>query len=100
MEAQPLPQAPADAPRADLLVYGARLLATMDATMDAGPREIEGGWVAVTAGFISGVGGLAIRILRSLPRVNASTPQAASSPPAWSTRITTSSRTSPAPIPP
>ena len=37
---------------ADLLVRGARLLATMDADR----RELAGGWVAVTDGLVSGVG--------------------------------------------
>jgi len=39
--------------RADLLVAGADLVATVDDTR----REIAGGWVAVTDGVISGVGG-------------------------------------------
>jgi cytosine/adenosine deaminase-related metal-dependent hydrolase len=39
-------------PRADLLVTGARLVATCD----EGRRELAGGWVAVTGGLISGVG--------------------------------------------
>ena len=39
--------------RADLLVTDAELVATVD---DA-RREIAGGWVAVTGGVISGVGG-------------------------------------------
>src|ERR1700734_3227137 len=38
---------------ADLLVRNAKLVATCDA---AG-RELAGGWVAVTGGFVSGVGG-------------------------------------------
>jgi cytosine/adenosine deaminase-related metal-dependent hydrolase len=37
---------------ADLLVTGAKLVATCD----AGRRELPGGWVAVTGGLISGVG--------------------------------------------
>jgi cytosine/adenosine deaminase-related metal-dependent hydrolase len=41
--------------RADLLVTDADLVATVD---DA-RREIPGGWVAVTGGLISGVGGVA-----------------------------------------
>jgi len=40
-------------PRADLLVRGARLLVTCD---DTG-RELAGGWVAVTDGLVSAVGG-------------------------------------------
>src|SRR3954466_5115952 len=40
-------------PRADLLITDAELVATVD---DA-RREIAGGWVAVTGGAISGVGG-------------------------------------------
>jgi cytosine/adenosine deaminase-related metal-dependent hydrolase len=44
--------APAPVP-ADLLVVGAELVATMDDER----REIAGGWVAVTDGLISGVGG-------------------------------------------
>ena len=44
---------PSDAPaRADLVVRGARCVATVDAER----REIAGGWVAVTDGLISGVG--------------------------------------------
>ena len=39
--------------RADLLITDAELVATVD---DA-RREIAGGWVAVTGGAISGVGG-------------------------------------------
>ncbi len=38
---------------ADLLVHDAALVATMD----DGGRELPGGWVAVTGGMISGVGG-------------------------------------------
>jgi cytosine/adenosine deaminase-related metal-dependent hydrolase len=38
---------------ADLLVVGAELVATVD----AGRREIPGGWVAVTGGFVSAIGG-------------------------------------------
>ncbi|MDQ1661032.1 MAG: 8-oxoguanine deaminase [Blastococcus sp.] len=41
------------APRADLLVTGAELVVTVD---DA-RREIPGGWVAVTDGLVSGLGG-------------------------------------------
>jgi cytosine/adenosine deaminase-related metal-dependent hydrolase len=37
---------------ADLLIRGARLLATLDATR----RELAGGWVAVEGGFITAVG--------------------------------------------
>jgi cytosine/adenosine deaminase-related metal-dependent hydrolase len=44
---------PADRPRADLLVRGAELVATVD---DA-RREVPGGWVAVTDGVVSGIGG-------------------------------------------
>jgi cytosine/adenosine deaminase-related metal-dependent hydrolase len=40
-------------PRADLLVSGAELVATVD---DA-RREVPGGWVAVTDGVVSGIGG-------------------------------------------
>src|SRR3712207_6813080 len=39
--------------RADLLITGAELVATMDVAR----REIPGGWVAVTGGLISAVGG-------------------------------------------
>ncbi|MGY1711924.1 8-oxoguanine deaminase [Geodermatophilus sp. SYSU D00758] len=38
---------------ADLLVHDAELLATVD----AGRRELAGGWVAVTGGVVTGVGG-------------------------------------------
>jgi cytosine/adenosine deaminase-related metal-dependent hydrolase len=38
--------------RADLVVTGARCIATMDADR----RELDGGWVAVTDGLVSGVG--------------------------------------------
>src|SRR3712207_9193219 len=38
---------------ADLLVHDADLVATVD----NGHREIAGGWVAVTGGVVSGVGG-------------------------------------------
>jgi len=38
--------------RADLLVRNARLVATVDATR----RELPGGWVAITGGFVSAVG--------------------------------------------
>ncbi len=38
---------------ADLLVQGAELVATVDADR----REISGGWVAVTDGFVSAIGG-------------------------------------------
>ena len=37
---------------ADLLIYNARLVATVDADR----RELPGGWVAITNGLISGVG--------------------------------------------
>ena len=37
---------------ADLLIRNARLLATMDATR----RELAGGWVAITGGFVEAVG--------------------------------------------
>jgi len=37
---------------ADLLIAGARLLATIDETR----REIAGGWVAITDGLVSGIG--------------------------------------------
>jgi cytosine/adenosine deaminase-related metal-dependent hydrolase len=40
---------------ADLLVTGAKLIATCD----AGGRELVGGWVAVTGGLVSGVGAAA-----------------------------------------
>ena len=40
-------------PRADLLVTGAELVATVDSRR----REIPGGWVAVTDGLVSGLGG-------------------------------------------
>ena len=39
--------------RSDLLVRGAKLVATCDAQR----RELPGGWVAITNGFVSGVGG-------------------------------------------
>lgn len=42
-------------PDADLLVTGAKLVATCDAD----GRELPGGWVAVTDGLISGVGSAA-----------------------------------------
>jgi cytosine/adenosine deaminase-related metal-dependent hydrolase len=42
---------------ADLLVTGAELLATVDAER----REIPGGWVAMTAGLVSAIGGPAQR---------------------------------------
>jgi 8-oxoguanine deaminase len=42
----------ADSGTADLVVTGARLVATCD----AGRRELPGGWVAITDGLISGVG--------------------------------------------
>ena len=42
-------------PGADLLVTGAKLVATCDAER----RELAGGWVAVTGGLISAVGGAA-----------------------------------------
>ena len=38
---------------ADLLIRNARLVATVD----QGRRELPGGWVAITDGLISGVGG-------------------------------------------
>ncbi len=38
---------------ADLLVHNALLVATVDADR----REIAGGWIAITKGFISGIGG-------------------------------------------
>src|SRR3954468_24845743 len=41
------------APRADLLITDAELVATVD---DA-RREIAGGWIAVTGGVVSGIGG-------------------------------------------
>ncbi|HEX9258572.1 MAG TPA: 8-oxoguanine deaminase, partial [Acidimicrobiales bacterium] len=41
--------------RADLVVAGAELVATMDGER----RELRGGWVAVTDGLVSGVGGSA-----------------------------------------
>ena len=39
--------------RADLLIHNARLVATMDDER----RELAGGWVAITDGLVSGVGG-------------------------------------------
>ena len=39
--------------RADLLIHGATLVATVDDDR----RELAGGWVAITDGLISGVGG-------------------------------------------
>jgi cytosine/adenosine deaminase-related metal-dependent hydrolase len=53
--------------QADLLVTGARLVATMDGER----RELSGGWVAITNGFVSGVGDshtmppVATRVLRA-----------------------------------
>ncbi len=44
--------ASAGGPTADLLVFGARLLVTMDERR----RELSGGWIAITAGQISGIG--------------------------------------------
>ena len=41
--------------RADLLLHGAALVATVDDDR----RELAGGWVAITDGLISGVGGSA-----------------------------------------
>ena len=38
--------------RADLLIHGAALVATVDDDR----RELAGGWVAITDGLISGVG--------------------------------------------
>src|SRR3978361_192035 len=46
MMTEPLP------PMADLLIAGARLVVTMD----AGRRELPGGWVAITGGQVSAVG--------------------------------------------
>jgi cytosine/adenosine deaminase-related metal-dependent hydrolase len=43
------------APDADLVVTGARLVATCDGSR----RELPGGWVAITGGLVSGVGGAA-----------------------------------------
>ena len=43
---------PEASPAADLLVAGAKLVATCD----DGRRELPGGWVAITGGLISGVG--------------------------------------------
>ncbi len=45
--------AAAPPPPADLLISGARHVCTMDAD----GRELPGGWVAITGGVISGVGG-------------------------------------------
>ncbi|EFC82448.1 8-oxoguanine deaminase [Parafrankia sp. EUN1f] len=45
--------APGDRPTADLLVIGAELVATVDAER----REIHGGWVAITDGLVSAIGG-------------------------------------------
>ncbi len=42
----------ADAAAADLIVVGARCVATMDDDR----TELDGGWVAITDGFVSGVG--------------------------------------------
>ncbi|HEY6790863.1 MAG TPA: hypothetical protein VI365_26500, partial [Trebonia sp.] len=47
-----MPDAAADSP-ADLLVRNAKYIATCD----AGGRELTGGWVAITGGLISGIGG-------------------------------------------
>lgn len=44
---------PPPVPSADLLVRGAELLATVDEQR----REIAGGWLAITGGVISGIGG-------------------------------------------
>ncbi len=46
------PPASTAPPRADVLVRNALLVATVDSTR----REIPGGWVAVTNGFVTGVG--------------------------------------------
>jgi hypothetical protein len=69
--------------RADLLIHGAALVATVDDDR----RELAGGWVAITDGLISGVG----------DSTDPMTPAAALSPQAWSTPTITCSRTSPAP---
>ena len=62
-------------PGADLLVTGAKLVATCDADR----RELAGGWVAVTGGLVSAVG--AAGRPASPPRGRRWTPRAA-----WSRR--------------
>ena len=75
----------------DLLVAGADLVVTMDDDR----REIAGGWVACAGGFVTAVGGPA----DAPPAADRCCgPTAAWSRPAWSTRTTTSTRTSPGPI--
>lgn len=49
----PAERAQGDPAIADLVVSGARLVATVDEER----REIPGGWVAITGGFVSAVGG-------------------------------------------
>ena len=49
----PADRGPTDQCTVDLLIHGARLVATMD----AGGREIPGGWVALSGGRIAAVGG-------------------------------------------
>src|SRR6187397_817348 len=41
---------------ADLVIAGARCVATMSGEQNGGRGEIDGGWVAITGGLISGVG--------------------------------------------
>ena len=41
---------------ADLVIHSARLVATMDDTVDDAARELPGGWVAITDGLVEAVG--------------------------------------------
>ena len=45
-----------DGAMADLVIRNARLVATMDDSIDAEPRELSGGWVAITDGLVEAVG--------------------------------------------
>ena len=53
---------------ADLLIYNARLVATVDADR----RELPGGWVAITNGLISGVGASTDAMPEASQRIDAS----------------------------
>ena len=53
---------------ADLLIYNARLVATVDADR----RELPGGWVAITNGLISGVGASTDVLPEASERIDAS----------------------------
>ena len=72
---------------ADLLITDAELVATVD---DA-RREIPGGWVAVTDGVVSGVGGPADPSADGRPHDRR--PRLPGHARAWSTPTTTSTRT-------